>query len=129
VNAPVERGSGSILLIDDEDVVLSSTEALLSELGYNIYTANSGQAGIDIYTKNHGIIDLVILDMIMPEMDGSACFSALKTINPQVKIIISSGYATSERIKEVKKLGANTFLQKPYSVSTLSSAVRRELQS
>lgn len=128
-NTPLERGSGSILLIDDESLVLSSATALLNELGYTTFSAKGGQDGIDIYTKHHENIDLVILDMIMPEMDGSSCFAALKEINPLVKVIISSGFASPTRVKEVEKLGAKAFLQKPYSASSLSNAVSKLIRS
>ena len=114
-----------ILLIDDETIVLSSTTALLAELGYETLIANGCREGMKIYSENRDTIDLIILDMIMPEMDGSVCFAELKKINPEMKVVISSGFATSTKIKEVEELGAKAFLQKPYSVSSLSATIQK----
>jgi CheY-like chemotaxis protein len=129
VPEPIQRGSANILVIDDEDLLLSVADGLLTELGYNVMLAKGGKAGIEKYQKNSTKIDLVLLDMIMPEMDGASCFVALKEINPEIKVIICSGFAKTPKVKEVVKLGACCFLQKPYTASEVSNAVIQALRS
>ncbi len=126
---PLPGGNETILVVDDENLVLSSTEAILNELGYQVIAAEGGTAGIEEYRRDHKNIDLVLLDMIMPGIDGAECYAELKKINPAVKVIISSGFAKTARIREVEQLGALDFLQKPYSATALSRAIREAVKA
>lgn len=126
---PLPGGRETILVIDDENLVISSTEAILNELGYQVITAQGGKIGIDKYRKQSKNIDLVLLDMIMPDIGGAECYAELKKINPSVKVIISSGFANTARIREVEQLGALGFLQKPYSASELSRTIKEAVHS
>jgi PAS domain S-box-containing protein len=129
VQLPSESGNATVLVIDDESIILASAKGLLNELGYKVIVANDPGTGIEIYSRKYDEIDIIILDMIMPEMNGTACFKELKNINPDVRVLISSGFAKSSHFKEVEKLGALGFLQKPYSATEVSKAIRSVLHS
>ena len=120
-------GSESILLVDDESMVLEVGEQLLQALGYQVTTASSGQAAIKIYTQLMDRIDLVILDMIMPQMGGSDTFDRIKTINPDVKVLLSSGYSIDGQATSILNRGCQGFIQKPFSVNVLAKKLREVL--
>lgn len=120
----VRHGKESLLLVDDETVVLEVTEKMLKQLGYHVYLAANGHAAIDIlrtYTDN---IQLVILDMIMPGMGGGDTYNRLKRINPDVKILLSSGYSIDGEATEIIARGCDGFVQKPFSIETISQKIR-----
>jgi CheY-like chemotaxis protein len=123
----LRTGSGSILVVDDEPTILDTASQLLNMLGYTVFQAASGQEAVDTYREMHDRIDLVILDMIMPGMSGSQAVEALKTIDPEVKIILSSGYSLEGEVKKVMETGCRGFIQKPYIVSELSAIVHQIL--
>lgn len=123
----LRKGNETILVIDDEPLVLASAKALLEELGYNVLIAEGCWNGTECFKEHCEHIDLVLLDMIMPDKDGAACFVELKTIREDVRVIICSGYSRTARIKEVEKHGAAGFLQKPYSAYEVSRTLRRVL--
>ncbi|MEE4239998.1 MAG: ATP-binding protein [Desulfopila sp.] len=128
LQSPPQGGSETILVIDDEELVLATAQGLLTELGYHVIPVRGGHAGVEYYRQHHRSIDLVILDMIMPDMDGAACFAQLKEIDQNVNVIISSGFAKTARIEETEKLGARAFLQKPYTALAVSSTIRKVLR-
>lgn len=117
----------TVLVIDDEPLLLSSAEGLLSELGYKVLLAEGARAGLETYRRNHQDIDLVILDMIMPEMSGTACFKQLLEINEDVCVVICSGFTKTEKYAEAEKLGVRGYIQKPYSAAELHSAIHNAL--
>ena len=96
--------------------------ALLKELGFTTVTAVNGRDGIDVYRQNPDI-SFVILDLTMPVMGGEQCFSALKQISPDVKVIISSGYREQEVLELFAGSGVSGFIQKPYKLSALKEAI------
>ena len=121
----LRTGGETILVIDDEELVLSTVQQLLEELGYHVLMAGSGQQGVELFRKERGNIDLVLLDMIMPGMDGVECYRLLKGIDSDVKVVICSGFAKTSRVKEVERLGAIGFLQKPYTASEVTGTLAR----
>ena len=121
------RGSESILLVDDESMVLEVGQQLLQALGYHVTTASSGQAAIKIYTQRMDRIDLVILDMIMPQLGGSDTFDRIKTINPDVKVLLSSGYSIDGQATSILNRGCRGFIQKPFTVNVLAKKLREVL--
>ena len=121
-------GSETILLVDDESIILDVGEKLLRKLGYTVIKADSGQAAVDIYSEKAGQIDLVILDMIMPQMGGSVTFDRLKAMNPDVKVLLSSGYSIDGQASRILDRGCGGFIQKPFTVNTLASKVRAVLE-
>ncbi|MBP8984267.1 MAG: PAS domain S-box protein [Syntrophobacterales bacterium] len=123
----VAHGSETILLVDDEEVILEVSREMLEALGYKIFWADNGWDAVDIYAENRGEIDLVILDMIMPGMSGSETFDKLKEINPHVKVILSSGYSMNGMAANIMEKGCRGFIQKPFNLEQLSSSVRKAL--
>jgi CheY-like chemotaxis protein len=123
----MEKGSETILLVDDEPMIIEIGREILAVLGYEVLTAASGQKAIDVYRSNQDRIDLFIIDMIMPQMSGSELFDRLKKINPAVKVLLSSGYSIDGQAREILNRGCDGFIQKPFSVSQLSVKIREIL--
>jgi two-component system, cell cycle sensor histidine kinase and response regulator CckA len=118
------KGSGVVLLVDDEDAVRSIGAKMLEELGFTPIRANDGLEAISIFQKTPGIA-LVILDLTMPRMDGVQCFRELRLLDPGLKIIMSSGYNELEVTERFIGEGLSGFLQKPYKLSELREAIRK----
>jgi PAS domain S-box-containing protein len=125
----VVSGQETILLVDDEETILEVTKEILESLGYTVISTNSGSDAITIYKKEGNGIDLVILDMIMPGMGGGEACDILKQINPDVRIILSSGYSIDGQAKGIMERGVQAFLQKPFRIHQLSQKVREALDS
>lgn len=121
-DSPVS-GTGRILVVDDEEIVRKTATELLSRLGYEVVTASDGQKAVDYYKKFGHEIDLVILDMVMPRLGGRDCFRALKTINPNVKAILSTGYSLDGTVHEILDQGMLAFVPKPYQLKQLAEIV------
>jgi len=124
--APIETGKGTILLVDDEEIILDVGEALLTSLGYTVLTAHGGNEAIDILRSSlpSSPPDLVILDMIMPGMGGGETCDKMKEIYPTIKVLLSSGYSINGQAKEILKRGCNGFIQKPFTLSEVAKAIR-----
>lgn len=118
-------GNEKILIVDDEDMIRDSIRDILLALGYNTITAEGGQNAIEILQKNPGI-DLAIVDYVMPKMNGIETIKGLREINPGIKILLSSGYAERERLKNTNS-GIDGFLFKPYHISDLSKKIKELL--
>lgn len=122
-------GSGTILIVDDEQPVLEAASEMLNILGYRALQASTGEEALSIYREKRDTIDLVILDMIMPVMGGSQVLKALREINPDVRIILSSGYVMQGNAVKVIEYEYSSFMQKPYSITDLSRIVHEALSS
>jgi two-component system, cell cycle sensor histidine kinase and response regulator CckA len=120
----IMTGTETILLVDDEETIISVCRDLFESLGYRVLSATTGKEALEIYTQNQSNISLVLLDMIMPGMGGKETFTALKEINPQVKVILSSGYSLDGPAREIMEQGCKGFIQKPFSLQDLSLKVR-----
>jgi CheY-like chemotaxis protein len=123
----IRTGTETILLVDDEQMVLEVTRELLESLGYRVHAAGGGQEAIAVYMEKRKEIDLVILDMIMPGISGGETFDRLKEINPNIRVLLSSGYSINGRAQEILERGCNGFLQKPFQLEKLSRKVREVL--
>jgi two-component system cell cycle sensor histidine kinase/response regulator CckA len=110
--------------VDDEKMIIDVGERLLKKLGYKVLTAGSGNEALEIYNKNRDKIDMVVLDMIMPEMDGGATYDMLKKINHKIKVLLSSGYSISGQATEILDRGCDGFIQKPFNIRELSEKLR-----
>ena len=117
-------GTETILLVDDEDMIWDVIIDMLQELGYSVVLAGNGREAVEIYRSNPGEIDLVLLDMVMPELDGHEAFFQLKQIDPNVRVLLSSGYVSEDDARDVLDAGAVGFLQKPYRMIDLARIVR-----
>lgn len=125
--SPLEKGKGRILVIDDEPFIRKTAVNLLSSLGYEVLAAEGGKKGIELYSLEKNSIDLVLLDVVMPEMNGKETFSRLKEINPSVKVIFSSGFNKEGRAEELLASGAKGIIPKPYRLNELSRIIKKTI--
>ena len=116
---PKVHATGRILLVDDEEIIRSTGRALLEEVGYTVVTADNGRAGVDIFKKSPTEFDIIILDMIMPKMNGSEAYYAIKEIDPNATVFIASGYTKDEKLDELEKHGLSGFIHKPFKLNEL----------
>jgi CheY-like chemotaxis protein len=123
----MDGNSGRILVVDDEEMVRRLAKTMLIKLGYEVVTASNGIEAVEIYRSESETFDLIVLDMVMPGMDGQQCFLALKSINPDVRAVISSGYSQEGSAQETLDEGVRGFVQKPYRLSELSSVIEKAL--
>ena len=123
----IATGTETILLVDDEKMVLEVSKEMLESLGYRVYAFRSGQEAIAFYMEKQKEISLVILDMLMPEMSGGETFDRLREINPDVKVLLCSGYGIDGKAQTVMARGCDGFLQKPFRMEELSHKIRKML--
>lgn len=123
------RGTETVLVIDDEASVRETFMDMLGPLGYDVVLAEGGRKGIELFRQIKNDVALVLLDMVMPEMSGGEVFQALKTIDPEVKVLLCSGYSQDgyEGIEKILKAGANGFVQKPFTRQYIATALRNAL--
>lgn len=127
--ADLLTGNETILLVDDEQIIIDVARDMLEILGYQVIVAQNGQDAIDIYARQKEEIDMVIQDMVMPGLNGADVFRALKKINPKVKVILASGYIMNKQIAAVLEQGCRAFMPKPFRLEDLSVKVREVLDS
>jgi two-component system cell cycle sensor histidine kinase/response regulator CckA len=125
----IVKGNETILLVDDEDMIVEIVGDCLEQLGYKILVARSGKEAIDIYRNHMEQIDLVLLDMIMPDMSGGDVYDRLKEINPAIKTLLATGYSLNGQAAEILNRGCNGFIQKPANIQELSKKLREILSN
>jgi PAS domain S-box-containing protein len=118
-------GSGTILLVDDEEMIIDVGAQVLEKLGYEVLTARHGKEAIEVYQQNSQRVAIVILDLIMPEMGGGETYDRLKEMDPDVKVLLSSGYSLDGQATEILNRGCDGFIQKPFSIKALSQKLRQ----
>ncbi|MDQ1240698.1 MAG: two-component system, cell cycle sensor histidine kinase and response regulator CckA, partial [Thermodesulfobacteriota bacterium] len=128
-DVPVQGGSETILLVDDEEVLRDLCSAILGEFGYKVITAENGREALEIYEAHREEISLIILDLIMPEMDGTTCLKEILLRAPDARVLMASGYSNSETLKDTEALGAKGFVEKPYNTRELLQTVREILDA
>lgn len=121
------HGRKTVLLVDDEEVIVDVTSEIIAALGYDVLVARSGEEAVEMFKKECKFIDLVILDMIMPGMGGGETFDVLRGIDPGIKVILSSGYSIDGSAREIMERGCNAFLQKPYQIDNLRQKIKEVL--
>ena len=127
IEHPISKGSETILLVDDEAVILKVSRGMLEKLGYRVTAVDCGESAVE-YLVNH-TVDLIVLDMIMdPGIDGLETYQKILQIRPGQRTIIASGYSESDRVKEAQRIGAGTYIKKPYLIEKFGRAVRTELK-
>jgi len=122
-------GDESILVLDDEQIIIDHIKEMLETLGYKVFITSKGKDAIDIYEENKNKISLVILDMVMPEMSGADVYLHLKRMNPEVKVLLASGYTADEKALEILKDKRCGFIQKPFDIIHFSHKVREVIDS
>ena len=123
----LSRGIETVLLVDDEEMILDVGTRMLTKLGYEALTARNGAEAVEIYRTYQDKIDFVLLDMVMPKIDGGEAFDRLREINPAVKVILCSGYSIDGQATDILNRGCNAFIQKPFNLNTLSQHIRTVL--
>jgi len=121
------KGSGTILLVDDEEMIREVGQAMLEKLGYHTIVVVGGEQAVDVIKRKGNEIDLVILDLIMPGMDGGQTFDRIMEIWPELPVILSSGYAINGKANDIMQRGCSGFIQKPFNLSELSQKVQKLL--
>ncbi len=122
------KGTGTVLLVDDEEVIIEVGKELLETMGYRVLIAKDGEEAIAIYKKHLDDIDIVVLDMVMPNMGGGKAYDRMKEINPDIKILLSSGFSINGEASEILARGCNGFIQKPFTMKELSKRVSKILE-
>jgi CheY-like chemotaxis protein len=123
----LKGGDETILLVDDEKYIRELGVELLTDVGYQVFTATDGEGALELYRKEQKSIDLVILDLVIPGMGGKKCYEEILKINPQAKILIVSGYSINGPGQEAMEAGAKGFVGKPFEVSNLLTTIRNIL--
>ncbi len=118
---PIRPGKETILVVDDEPNILEVTEEMLQSMGYNVLTAVDGREAISVFEQNGHLVDLIILDMIMPGFSGGETFDRIKKIQPGARILLSSGYSIKGEAQKIMDRGCDGFIQKPYNLEKLSA--------
>ena len=119
----------TVLLIDDDEMVVDVGELILKNSGYDVVIAKSGKEAIEVYKENHSRIDMVILDMILPDMGGGDAYDRLKEINPGIKVLLASGYDIDYQGRDIMERGCDGFIQKPFNMNELLEKIRGILTS
>ncbi|MBI3952067.1 MAG: PAS domain S-box protein [Acidobacteria bacterium] len=127
VAAKPTHGRETILVVDDEAIVRQLAKTILERKGYTVLTADGGYEALQIYKQKGNEIDLVILDLTMPKMNGRVCYQELRQLDPNVKVMLSSGYSADDAVQDLLDEGMIGFMQKPYRVEDLTRAVRQML--
>ncbi len=122
-------GSGTILVVDDEPIMRTTCRAILEGYGYEVLLAEDGLQGLDLYKQQADRIDLVMLDMVMPEMNGRDCFLAIREISPDVPVIMSTGFSHLKELKDLKGKGLFDIIHKPFRRMELATMVLKALRS
>ena len=125
----IPRGKETVLLVDDEDTILTMGKKMLEHFGYTAITANSGESTLKVYQKEKDRVDLVVLDLIMPGMGGQKCLEQLLNIDDSLKVLIASGVATGKMGKETMDPGATGFIEKPYKIRDMMLKLREVLDN
>jgi CheY-like chemotaxis protein len=118
----------TVLLVDDEEIVIGVGKQMLEKLGFSVLTATSGKEALDIYRINKDRIGLVVLDMIMPGMGAGDTYDGLQAIDPAIKVLLSSGYGIDQQISEILQRGCKGFIQKPFNMQMLSEKIGEILE-
>ncbi|MBW1705471.1 MAG: PAS domain S-box protein [Deltaproteobacteria bacterium] len=121
------RATGTILLVDDEEMIIDVGGQMLEKLGFEVLIARNGKEAMEVYEKNRDRIDIVVLDMIMPGMGGGETYDKLKENNPDIKVLLSSGYSIDGRATKILDRGCNGFIQKPFDIEKLSHSIRKTI--
>ena len=119
----VIEGTGTVLLVDDEEVILEVGQDLLEAMGYRVLIARDGKDAVKVYKKDWDEIDVVVMDMVMPNMGGGEAYDRIKEINPNVKVLLSSGFSIDGEAGEILERGCNGFIQKPFNMKKLAGKI------
>jgi len=123
------KSTGTLLAVEDEEIVMDVNRAMLERLGYRVLEAKTGKEAIEIAKTFDGDIDLALLDIVLPDMNAKDLYSLMMEARPNLKVLVCSGYSIDGPAQDILDAGAEGFLQKPFSVSTLSEKLRKVMES
>jgi len=123
------EGHETILLVDDEEMIVEVGKRMLDALGYTVIAAGSGKEAVELFSAHKDHVDLVILDMVMPGMGGGQTFDQLKAVDSGVRVLLSSGYSMDGQAANILRRGCNGFIQKPFRIEQLSHKVREVIDA
>ncbi|MFO7838243.1 MAG: PAS domain S-box protein [Desulfosalsimonadaceae bacterium] len=126
--AGVVDGRGTILVVDDEEMIIEVAREMLESLGYDVISGKSGDEAVQRLSENPDTVDLVILDFVMPGMSGSEVLEQLKALKPEIKVLLASGYNFNGRADALMQRGCSGFIQKPFNLAELSRKLHEMLQ-
>lgn len=126
-NTLLDANGGLVLIVDDEDIMRFTAEEILKESGFKVLSAESGAEAIEMYRMYQNDIQLVLLDMAMPELSGKDTYLELQKINPNVNVLLASGFKQDQRVNDVLELGVKGFIQKPYTFEGLIQAIQKQI--
>jgi PAS domain S-box-containing protein len=122
------RGQGTVLLVDDEETIRALGKMMLERLGFEVLVAVDGREAVDVFSRDPAAVDLVILDLTMPHMNGDEAFREIRNIRPDAKVMMSSGYSETEITGRFAGKGPAGFIQKPYTLATLRQKIEEALR-
>ncbi len=125
----IVSGSGTLLIVDDEEMIRQTLRGMLESLNYKVIFANNGRSAINIYKSKKKEIDAILMDIQMPVMDGVEAADEILKINPAARIIFTSGYAESRSFEKLRKMGYKLFLKKPYKITNLADIIQKALSN
>jgi len=125
--APARRAGGTILVVDDEEMVRNLARRLIERAGFTVLTAADGAQAVQLYRQHQAEIALVLLDLTMPRMDGQEAFRELRRISPSVRVVVSSGYSEEDATERFAGLGLTGFVPKPYQPGELIATLKKAL--
>jgi PAS domain S-box-containing protein len=128
-NGSIIKGTETVLLVDDEESIRQVGQEILEAMDYRVLVARHGVEAVDLYASGQDEIDLVILDMVMPNMGGGETYDRMKEINPDIKVLLSSGFSVDGEASDILRRGCNGFIQKPFTMKELSAKIRKMLEN
>jgi len=124
----LQRGIETVLVVDDEQLVRELARDILKRYGYTVLMASGGEEAVELYRQHSGTVALVVLDILMPDIDGVETFHRIREIDPSARVIISSGYDEAHAADKLMQEGAAAFVQKPYRIADLLKVVREAIE-
>lgn len=121
----LQHGSGLIFVVDDESLIQQTTKMILEECGYDVLIAGTGAEAVALFVENHNKIICTILDISLPDMSGMEVYKKFKNIDPNLRVIVSSGRTKDHTVEELLDCGADMFIAKPFSVLDLANCVAK----
>jgi len=127
-NGSSHTGRPTVFVIDDEEIIRTMATDMLTDSGYEVISARDGEEALELFRESAHKIDIVLLDMIMPGLGGSEIFDLLRQINPDVKVIFSSGFSAEELPHGLLQQGTTDFIEKPYRIDELLAKISSMIQ-
>lgn len=125
----LKTGTGTILLVDDEEIITDVGKEMIERLGYRVLIAENGTQAVDIFKDRWEEVDLVILDLRMPGISSETTYDRFKEIDPSVKVLLSTGWSEDDRVEALLKSGCNAIITKPFNIQQLSEKIHEVISA